>query len=285
MIGNLLLVANGKGGVGKTSLVANLAGLAAAAGWRVLVIDLDPQGNLARDLGYLNRSDGGSHLAGALINGTSLAPIPAIRPNLAVIPGGPALGQLTPWLLHSGHDARINELLQPLAQAYDLIVADLPPGEPAIRALAAQAARWLVIPTKTDPASIDGLNAVLGDVLAARATNPQLTILGVVLMLVNASASVVLADARQDLATTLGGQVPILNTAIRSAEAAAVACRQQGFLVHEYAAQAAHTSQSRFAALRAGKKPERFLPSAAGLAADYTALANEVLTGIRQQGK
>ncbi|MHB1599786.1 MAG: ParA family protein [Acidimicrobiales bacterium] len=52
VLDNVLLVTNGKGGVGKTSLVANLTGLAATAGWSVLAADLDPQGNLARDLGY-----------------------------------------------------------------------------------------------------------------------------------------------------------------------------------------------------------------------------------------
>ena len=48
-----IAVLNGKGGVGKTSLTANLSGLFADAGYRVLAIDLDPQGNLGNDLGYL----------------------------------------------------------------------------------------------------------------------------------------------------------------------------------------------------------------------------------------
>jgi cellulose biosynthesis protein BcsQ len=283
LIENLLLIENGKGGVGKTSLVANLAGLAAAAGWRVLAIDLDPQGNLARDLGYLDRSDGGSHLAGALINRTALIPIFGVRPSLDVIPGGPALAEVTPFLIkHESTQQRLSQILAPLSSAYDLIVADLPPGEPAIRALAAQAARWIVIPTKTDPGSIDGLNAILGDFIKAHQTNQQLRILGIALMLVNSSAKVVLAEARQDLNNTLRGSVPIFNTAIRSAEAVAVACRQKGMLVSEYAAQATVIPSSRFASLRAGKKPERFLPSSTGLASDYVRLVNEVLTAIKE---
>src|SRR3546814_5541778 len=47
-----ITVAQGKGGVGKTSLVSNIGGLTAAAGNRVLILDLDQQGNVARDLGY-----------------------------------------------------------------------------------------------------------------------------------------------------------------------------------------------------------------------------------------
>ena len=46
-----IMLFNGKGGVGKTSIAANLAGLAALGGWKVLVVDLDKQGNLARDFG------------------------------------------------------------------------------------------------------------------------------------------------------------------------------------------------------------------------------------------
>ena len=47
MLDNALMFGNGKGGVGKTSLAANVAGLAAQSGWRVLTIDLDPQGTSA----------------------------------------------------------------------------------------------------------------------------------------------------------------------------------------------------------------------------------------------
>ena len=60
------MVSNGKGGVLKTSLTANVAGLAATSGWRVLAVDLDPQGNLATDLGVLAESDGGAGLLDAV---------------------------------------------------------------------------------------------------------------------------------------------------------------------------------------------------------------------------
>ena len=59
MLNQALAIANGKGGVGKTSLTSNIASMAAHSGWDVLVIDLDPQGNLGADLGY--RQMGLSH--------------------------------------------------------------------------------------------------------------------------------------------------------------------------------------------------------------------------------
>jgi hypothetical protein len=62
MLANCLAVTNAKGGVGKTSITANVAAAAALGGWRTLAVDLDAQGNLARDLGYRERSDEGRAL-------------------------------------------------------------------------------------------------------------------------------------------------------------------------------------------------------------------------------
>ncbi len=75
MIPSALMISNGKGGVLKTSLAANLAGLAALSGWRVLAVDLDPQGNLATDLGVLDKSDGGEGLLRAVADNARLTPL------------------------------------------------------------------------------------------------------------------------------------------------------------------------------------------------------------------
>jgi cellulose biosynthesis protein BcsQ len=68
-LSRVIAVINGKGGVFKTSLVANVGGLLAEGGSRVLLVDLDPQGNLAEDLGYADRGDGGRSLAASLCFG------------------------------------------------------------------------------------------------------------------------------------------------------------------------------------------------------------------------
>ncbi|MCP6423373.1 AAA family ATPase, partial [Klebsiella pneumoniae] len=79
----------GKGGTGKTSCAANVAGLAAQAGMKVLLIDLDSQGNLEFDLGYVDKGDEGKHLVSTLLTDGVLEPVlKNVRPNLDVIPGG-----------------------------------------------------------------------------------------------------------------------------------------------------------------------------------------------------
>ena len=72
----VVAVINGKGGAGKTTITANVAGLLALSGYRVLVVDLDPQGNLAEDFGYTGdeRDDSGRALAGSLAFGQPAAP-------------------------------------------------------------------------------------------------------------------------------------------------------------------------------------------------------------------
>src|SRR3546814_11401733 len=82
-----ITVAQGKGGVGKTSLVSNIGGLTAAAGNRVLILDLDQQGNVARDLGY--PPDTGDDLLPPPIPPAPPPVLPNLRPRPAVAPGAP----------------------------------------------------------------------------------------------------------------------------------------------------------------------------------------------------
>src|ERR1700712_5236535 len=79
-----IAVINGKGGVQKTTVAANVGGLLAASGYRVLLVDMDPQGNLAEDLGYTGGEidDAGQALAASLTFGGPLVPATEVRQNL-----------------------------------------------------------------------------------------------------------------------------------------------------------------------------------------------------------
>ena len=290
MLDNVLLVTNGKGGVGKTSLVANLAGLAAKAGWSVLAVDLDPQGNLARDLGYLDRSDGGQGLLAAILLDQALSVIEAVRPldaakgagRLDVLAGGPQVARLSDQLgievARSGPAGygRLAEVIGTLSSAYDLVVCDLPPGDGAIGRAALHMGRFVLVPTPPDDAGIDGLGRVFAELQLASGDNPGLEVLGIVLSLVLSGAAAVERRARADLEVLLGGKVKLFERTIRFAQAAAVACRGSGLLAHEYAARAASATPW-YKAHAEGQPVERYSSAAAGLAEDYRLLADEVL--------
>ncbi|MEG8037670.1 ParA family protein [Sphingomonas sp. LR61] len=164
----VVAVINNKGGVGKTTLCANIGGILAEAGWRVLVIELDPQGNLGLDLSYRDADgdDKGSGLSKAVLFGDRLQPLKDVRQNLDVLPGGEHIEILdkgiSPRMSQSGTEGTAARLslatsLSVIADDYDLILLDCPPNIDSIQMLAVAAARYILIPAKADDASIDGL--------------------------------------------------------------------------------------------------------------------------------
>src|SRR5664279_5248730 len=199
VLSRVVAIANGKGGVGKTSLATTLSGLAAAAGYRILLIDLDPQGNVGEDLGYTGSGTGddGAGLVTALVAGSPIAvTLPGIRENVDVICGGERLDDLAGLLL-SRHRRGVpvtDVLAAPLADLldrsdYDLVILDCPPGEPNLQLLALGAARWLVVPTRGDAASLKGMTRIAQRLVEARNHNPDLELLGVVLFDIASSAT------------------------------------------------------------------------------------------------
>jgi chromosome partitioning protein len=285
-LSRVVAIANGKGGVGKTSVATTLAGLAAAAGYRMLLIDLDPQGNVGEDLGYTGAGagDDGAGLVAALASGTPLTvTLPQARAGVDVICGGEHLDDLAGILLtrHRRGTPVANVLAGPLAdlleqQDYDLVVIDCPPGEPNLQLLALGAARWLIIPTRGDAASLKGMSRIAQRLVEARTQNADLELLGVVLFDIAASATRVKREISNEINEALGGVAPLFTSTIRHS-IAATDSRRRGLLIHEYAAQL--EGEPFWQALRDGRRPSS-PGSAPALAADYAALAHEILTRI-----
>jgi cellulose biosynthesis protein BcsQ len=281
MIPSVVMVSNGKGGVLKTSLAANLSGLAAASGWRVLAVDLDPQGNLATDFGALDRSDGGAGLLSAVAEGVPLMPLRDVRPGLDLVPGGPKTGDLAGHLSRAAMTGQLvhgwlERALAPLAGDYNLIVFDCPPGEALIHTLAMTAAHHVVIPTQPDLGSVHGLGAVFKRLLDVRdSTNAAIEVLGVVVGPVGTQSKAIVRDTRARLGEILGETVPVFDRTIRLAQAAAVHCRERGLLAHEYEAAAGQATP--WYKRNGDKKGPSFSSAAAGLAEDYQALSEEIL--------
>src|SRR2546421_7427354 len=228
MIPSCVMVSNGKGGVLKTSLAANLSGLAAASGWSVLAVDLDPQGNLATDLGCLERSDGGEALLRAVAENAPLIPLRDVRPGLDVVAGGPRTAELAGHLSRAALSGQLvhgwlERALAPLAGAYNLVVFACPPGEALIHTLALTAAHYVLIPTQPDIASIHGLGAVFARLLDVRSsTNPNIEVLGVVVGPVGTQSTAIVRDTRAKLADILGEAVAVFRPNVPLGPGAAV---------------------------------------------------------------
>ena len=299
-LSRVVAVINGKGGVLKTSIVANVAGCLAKSGMRILVIDLDISGNLKLDLGMLGSThdDAGKGILDAVWHGSPLPIVSDVRPGLDLVFGGRGLemlGQLTKSSmaedLPTGSVAgEFAARLTEVADDYDLVLLDCPPGNGELQDMALAATRWVLIPTKTDQASWDGLLGVGPRVKRARQTNPDLTYLGVVVTAHNPAASRVRRNTKARLAE-VGETVPLLESFIRHSETAAHDCRSRGQLAHELARDAVASKAQRLSALSARRRGEAehsnvvTLPTALSgtadsLAGDYARLAQEMCQRI-----
>ncbi|WP_193614320.1 ParA family protein [Nocardioides lijunqiniae] len=291
-LSRVVTFANGKGGAGKTTCAVNVAGLSAAAGWRTLLIDLDPQANAGHDLGYnwpdqdgRVGTDGGEHLVTALTSGQPLAPVLTnVRADLDVICGGGRLDDLEDII--AGRSRRTEDAkdllaaaLTPLAADYDLVVIDTPPTRPVLLQLALAATRWVVVPTKSDRGSIEGLRALAEQLIRVRNGNPDVEILGAILFDTGTSATRIRSNAADDIQNVLGGAGELFSSVIRHAEGVAVEARERGRLVHEIAASVAD-AEPWWVALKEGRKPQRLPGTAPALADDFLLLTQEILQRI-----
>lgn len=283
----VVAVGNGKGGVGKTSTATNCAGLAAQTGWSVLLIDFDPQGDAQADLGY-GDSDSGRHLVDAIQGRCDLAPvIRDVRPGLDVIPGGGCLDELDTWVVGAGLrsiDTRFlfAKALSGLAHHYDLIIIDTPPTRPVLLQQALAASRWVLIPTKSDRASIQGLGNLANELVKVRTFHPQIDVLGAVVFGVTSGATTVRQNAIDDVQGILGEDGHVFNTVIRHVEAAASDARYRNMLAHELAAEV-ENAEPFFEALKDGRTPAKLPQSATRLAGDYVELTIEVMAKLTEE--
>lgn len=296
----VVAVINGKGGTFKTSVVASLGGLAAAAGWRVLVVDFDPQANLTEDLGLASSTDEGAHQLQALPTGQTLAPSPTGRDRLEIVYGGHQLHDLQAVMQSrqsrdpEGWRHALAASLGPISEDYDLILIDCPPGSEVLQTLALVAARFALIPTRSDASSRKGLREVARRFSSVRPYNPDLELLGVVRTGITSSAGRIREQVKREIETDLGGAAPVLDTCIRYAEAAAKTARDSGRLPHELEPELEEQRSGVFRRLQEAREArkaetktgrhrvgidsiEPLLPqSTTGLAQDYTSMAQEV---------
>ncbi|GAA2627318.1 AAA family ATPase [Actinomadura fulvescens] len=277
----IVAFANGKGGVGKSSTSAAFAVAAARQGARVLLVELDPQGNNAEDLGFVRSdiADDGRAQAAAILNSRPLTPTGSPRKNLFVVPGGDALEEITEELYcqrrlasQTGDTTWLGMYAASLEQVYDdydLIILDVAPGILVLQLQALVAADVVIVPSKSDPSSRKGLRLITRRFGEALQYNDSLVMLGVVLFAAGSSATRVKKGIRDDLKRDLAGtEVPVFETDIRHVEAVAVEARRRGLVPQEL--------------LKEKDLDASLRKSAQDLARDYGALTGEVLQAINQ---
>lgn len=199
----IMAVVNQKGGVGKTTTTVNLATALAACGKRVLIIDLDPQGNASTGLGLesAQRETGAYEV---LVDGAKItdATQPTIVPNMSIVPTTPDLAGAEIELIDlPRREYRLKDALAATSLAYDFVLIDCPPSLSLLTLNAMVAADCVLVPLQCEFYALEGLSQLIKTVERVRQNlNPVLEIQGVVLTMYDKRSSLneqVAADVRE----------------------------------------------------------------------------------------
>jgi chromosome partitioning protein len=183
---HVIVVANQKGGVGKTTTTVNLAACLAAVGKRVLLLDLDPQANATSGVG-VDKTEGGSAYHPLLGEGLLADKIkPTAFERLDLLPSEVDLcGAEIELARVDNHLTRLQLALEPVRNSgrYDLILVDCPPSLGILTLNAFAAADWMLVPLQCEYYALEGISMIhrLLKQLGDTGVNPRLELLGVVM--------------------------------------------------------------------------------------------------------
>jgi chromosome partitioning protein len=197
-MGKIIAVSNQKGGVGKTTTAINLGASLALAEKRILLVDMDPQGNLTSGVGLKEQASEVDTIYEAITADETLeAPVmPTSVQNLSLIPANRNLAGAEIELVGmSQRETRLRKILERLRDQYDFIMIDTPPSLGLLTVNALVAADAVLIPLHCEYFALEGIADLVATLRRVRgALNPNLDIEGVLLTM-------------HDERTNLGSQV------------------------------------------------------------------------------
>lgn len=218
----IITVATQKGGVGKTTTTYALATVLSHRGFRVLAVDMDPQGNLSF---AMNAEMEKSAIIYDVLKGNIKAAFAVQhRAIVNIIPTNILLSAVEMEFTGKGREFLLKSALDTLKQDYDYILIDSPPGLGVLTVNALVAADYLILPMLADIFSLQGLTQVHDTVVHVRNTcNPELKIAGILLNKYNPRTK--LAREVQGTALLIAEQlgIPVFKTTIRNCIALAEA--------------------------------------------------------------